>query len=259
MRASRPAWSTSWRRDPLTAAGRSRVGLTIGIVTNNNDPDNLGRVKVKLPILDDKLESAWARVITPASGTSTGIFFVPEINDEVLVGFEHADMRHPVVIGGLWNGKNKPPVTSAVAVKIAKVQTWVIKTRTGNTLQFFDGMAAGPGEDRRHPRQPEEQGDDRGHAGRDRRRPDRAASSPSSAARPASRSTRWATSRSTGTNITLKAKQKIVIDAGLMLEAKAATQAKFECSGQGLSVSPVITSLKGAAQAQIQAPMVKVN
>ena len=79
-----------------------RIGLTIGIVTNNKDPDGLGRVRVKFPALSDQEESWWARVVTPGGGSNAGLMFMPQIDDEVLVGFEHGDLRRPFVLGGLW-------------------------------------------------------------------------------------------------------------------------------------------------------------
>jgi phage protein D/phage baseplate assembly protein gpV len=84
--------------------------LIIGVVTNNNDPDGMGRVRVKYPALGDNMEGAWARVATLNAGDGRGIFMIPEVNDEVVVGFEHGDPRRPFVLGSLYTGKAKPPV-----------------------------------------------------------------------------------------------------------------------------------------------------
>jgi phage protein D/phage baseplate assembly protein gpV len=88
--------------------------LVIGIVTNNiekqNDTEtNGGRVKVKYPGLGDAIESGWARVATPHAGKDRGMFFLPQVDDEVVVAFEHGDTRRPIVIGSLYNGRDKPP------------------------------------------------------------------------------------------------------------------------------------------------------
>jgi len=100
-------------------------GVTIGLVTNNdNDPDKLGRVKVKFPYLSDELESDWARVASIGGGPERGILFMPEVGDEVLVAFEHGDLRRPYVLGGLWNGKDKLP--EGELVKSGKVIERVI-------------------------------------------------------------------------------------------------------------------------------------
>ena len=84
-------------------------GVVIGIVTNNQDPDKLGRVKVQFPWLSNEDESFWARIASPMAGDKRGIYFLPEVDDEVLVVFEHGDMRFPYVIGALWNGQDSPP------------------------------------------------------------------------------------------------------------------------------------------------------
>ena len=84
-----------------------QLGLTIGIVTNNKDPDGVGRVRVKFPALSDQEESWWARVVTPGGGSNAGLMFMPQIDDEVLVGFEHGDLRRPFVLGGAV-GRRRP-------------------------------------------------------------------------------------------------------------------------------------------------------
>jgi uncharacterized protein involved in type VI secretion and phage assembly len=87
-------------------------GLVIGIVTNNNDPDQMGRVKVKFPALPNSssgaLESTWARIAVLGAGNARGTFMTPQVNEEVLVGFENGDSRRPLVIGSLYNGRDKP-------------------------------------------------------------------------------------------------------------------------------------------------------
>ena len=75
--------------------------MTIGIVTNNKDPDGLGRVKASLPWMADQVETDWARVVTPMAGSGRGLYFLPEVNDEVLVAFEHGNPDTPYVLGGL--------------------------------------------------------------------------------------------------------------------------------------------------------------
>jgi phage protein D len=86
----------------------SGSGLVVGLVTNINDPESLGRVRVKFPTLGDNIEGIWARVALPGAGDKAGMSFMPQLNDEVVVGFEHGDTRRPVVLGFLHNGKDKP-------------------------------------------------------------------------------------------------------------------------------------------------------
>ncbi len=90
-------------------AGRSMSGVVVGIVTDNKDPDGVGRVRLAFPWLDAKHQSGWARVAYPGGGKDRGITFLPEVNDEVLVGFHHGDPDKPMVMGGLYNGKDKFP------------------------------------------------------------------------------------------------------------------------------------------------------
>jgi uncharacterized protein involved in type VI secretion and phage assembly len=86
----------------------SAAGLVVGLVTNIQDPEALGRVRVKFPALGDSIEGIWARVALPGAGPDAGMSFVPQIDDEVVVGFEHGDTRRPVVLGFLHNGQDKP-------------------------------------------------------------------------------------------------------------------------------------------------------
>ncbi len=119
-----------------------RTGLVIGIVTDNNDDQNLGRVKVKFPWLSDKHGSDWARVVVPGGGQDRGMQFLPEVNDEVLVGFEHGDINFPFVLGGLWNGKAAPPGKTADVIASGKVNKRIIKSRTGHIITLDDSEDA---------------------------------------------------------------------------------------------------------------------
>lgn len=82
--------------------------LAIGIVTDNKDPDKIGRVKVRYPLLNDEVESGWARIAWGAASKERGVVALPHVNDEVAVGFEHGDVRRPVILGALFNGVDKP-------------------------------------------------------------------------------------------------------------------------------------------------------
>jgi len=117
-------------------------GVVTAIVTNNADPQDQGRVKLKYPWLANDVESDWARVIGAGAGNERGFYVLPEVNDEVLVAFEHGDFNHPLVLGGLWNGVDKPVVPGSEAVKDGKVRTRAFKTRSGHTLTFVDESQA---------------------------------------------------------------------------------------------------------------------
>jgi uncharacterized protein involved in type VI secretion and phage assembly len=115
------------------ATGRA-PGVVVGLVTNTKDPETLGRIKVKFPWLSDTDESEWARVASPMAGKERGFFFPPEVNDEVLIAFDHDDVNYPYVMGYLWNGKDKPPETNSDG----KNDLRLIKSRSGHLIQLND-------------------------------------------------------------------------------------------------------------------------
>lgn len=110
------------------------TGVAVGVVTNNQDPDSLGRVKVKFPWLSDEDESQWARIAAPMAGNDRGTYFLPEVDDEVLAVFEHGDMRFPYIIGALWNGKDAPPAKN----DDGKNNLRLIKSRSGHLIKLND-------------------------------------------------------------------------------------------------------------------------
>ena len=120
-----------------SAGGRSAQSApktSIGVVTNNNDPEGRGRVKIRFPHLDDQVESYWARVTTPMSGKEWGIQFIPEVGDEVLVTFLGGDIQMPVIIGSLHNGEDKPPLKP----DDGKNNLRIIRSRSGHEIVFDD-------------------------------------------------------------------------------------------------------------------------
>jgi uncharacterized protein involved in type VI secretion and phage assembly len=121
-----------------SSAGEQRgwTGLVIGVVTNNDDQEKLGRVRVKFPTLSADDESAWARIATPGGGKERGMEWIPEVDDEVLVGFELNDHTRPVVLGGLWNRTDAVPSTDAVAG--GKVNQRLLVSRKDSRLLFND-------------------------------------------------------------------------------------------------------------------------
>ena len=107
--------------------------MVVGIVTDNADPENLGRVKVKYPWLAADAVSSWARLAAPGAGKDYGIAWLPQVDDEVLVAFAHGDVGEPYVLGGLWNGIDKPP-TANVKFDAGKVSHAVMKSRKGHEI-----------------------------------------------------------------------------------------------------------------------------
>lgn len=119
------------------APRRQAVTLAVGIVSNNDDPEHLGRVKVAFPALSEEHDSAWARVAAPMAGPDRGLFFVPEMDDEVLVAFVGGDVDNPIVIGSLWNGNDAPPANGRV-VSGQGVDRRIFRTRAGHEVLFDD-------------------------------------------------------------------------------------------------------------------------
>lgn len=109
-------------------------GVVVGIVTNNQDPDELHRVKVRFPWLSNEEESNWARVAAAMAGNGRGTYFLPEVDDEVLVAFEHGSVDYPIVLGSLWNGKDRAPESNADGENNHRA----IHSRSGHVIRLND-------------------------------------------------------------------------------------------------------------------------
>jgi phage baseplate assembly protein gpV len=115
-------------------------GVVVGIVTNNKDTDKgQYRVKVRFPWLPNggeqqSEESDWCRIASMMAGNERGMYMLPEVGDEVLVAFEHGEIARPVVVGMLWNGKDKEVAHN----KNGKNHVRMIRSRAGHVLEFYD-------------------------------------------------------------------------------------------------------------------------
>ena len=114
-------------------------GVAVGVVTDNQDPEGLGRVKVRFPWLAEDSESTWSKIATFMAGTERGAVFLPEVDDEVLVAFEHGDINFPYVIGALWNTQDTPPEANADGSNNIRL----IRSRSGHELVFNDDDEGG--------------------------------------------------------------------------------------------------------------------
>jgi uncharacterized protein involved in type VI secretion and phage assembly len=110
-------------------------GIAIALVTQNKDPENLCRVKVCYPWHEKPSESYWARLAMPMAGDDRGFVLIPEVGDEVVVGFEREDLRFPYILGALWNGQDSPPVANTDGENDKRI----LKSRKKHYLLFDDG------------------------------------------------------------------------------------------------------------------------
>jgi len=122
---------------PAASLPATHFGLVVGVVTNIGSGEDIGKLRVKFPGLDADLVSAWGRFVAPsAGGSGRGLVMLPEIGDEVLVGFEEGDMHRPVIIGGLYAGDDKK---SAWPVEGSSVTDRRYTSLNGHVVMLQDG------------------------------------------------------------------------------------------------------------------------
>jgi uncharacterized protein involved in type VI secretion and phage assembly len=140
---------------------KERSGVYPAIVVDNVDPANSGRVRVRLPqvlVAGESGHEVWARMATLMAGADRGTWFMPDVDDEVLIAFEQSDLNRPYVLGGLWNSASPPPekmdlnnnkklVRSRNGVQITLDdqggrESIIIETPGGQKLTLEDGPGA---------------------------------------------------------------------------------------------------------------------
>ncbi|MET7934174.1 phage baseplate assembly protein V [Streptomyces sp. NPDC005322] len=121
------------RGTPRARSTDKRYYGVVEALVVENEGDDEGQVKVKFPWFDDTTVTDWIRVSQLYAGNGYGSVFVPEKGDEVLVAFVHGDMRYPIVLGGLYNGEDKPP-TARTEGRDQKM----IRTRHGHEVLLDD-------------------------------------------------------------------------------------------------------------------------
>jgi phage baseplate assembly protein V len=114
------------------SADQRYFGVVVALITDNVDPEGQGRVKLTFPWFSGTMTSEWCRVAQPYAGNGYGFYWVPEVDDEVVVSFIHGDMRQPIVVGGLYNGVDKPPFSKNGQ------DPKVIQTRAGHRILLED-------------------------------------------------------------------------------------------------------------------------
>lgn len=113
----------------------ARIGVTLATVTNIKDPQNLGRVLCKFITKNtEALELDWAYVMTPFGGKESGFYFMPNVEDMVLVAFEDGDIHRPYIIGSLWGKLVEPPQK----ITDGKNESYLIKTPNQSIIELGD-------------------------------------------------------------------------------------------------------------------------
>ena len=108
--------------------------ISYGIVSNVDDPANLGRVKVRIDAFGEGFETDWARSLTQIAASNGGFYSIPRKDEIVLVLFIGDNLNNPLVLGSVWSDLIKPPGTS----QDAKDGTLIYKSRTGHIMIFDD-------------------------------------------------------------------------------------------------------------------------
>ncbi|MEM8858096.1 MAG: VgrG-related protein [Chloroflexota bacterium] len=110
-------------------------GAVIGIVTNNEDPENWGRIKVAFPWVNEEIESDWLRVMGIGAGENRGMCHIPQVDDEVVVTFDQGEFGRGFVLGGVWNGTTPLP-DGVEGSEIADIRIW--KSKNGHQILICD-------------------------------------------------------------------------------------------------------------------------
>jgi uncharacterized protein involved in type VI secretion and phage assembly len=119
----------------LDGGAHRYFGLYPAVVTDLVDQDNLGRIEVKFPWLGEAGGDvrAWATLLTPYADDDQGFEMLPEVDSQVVVGFEAGDLRRPYIVGACWNGQASLPQSPEQANNKR-----LIKSRAGSLLEFDD-------------------------------------------------------------------------------------------------------------------------
>lgn len=120
--------------DPSPNQQQKYYGVAVAIVRDNVDPEKRGRVRLHYPWFSDTHLSGWTRCLTPMAGNGRGMYFLPDTGDEVLVAFNHGNVEKPIVLGSLWNGVRRPPLS----MPDTNNRVRMIKTEAGHTIRFDD-------------------------------------------------------------------------------------------------------------------------
>jgi hypothetical protein len=138
-RQDRSLFALSSGRGSVEVGHPTIIGLVPAVVSVNEDPEKLGRVQVVFPWLGETYQSAWARTVQTGASMAYGGMWLPEVGDEVLVGFDRGDIDHPFVIGNLYSALHRPDPSPQVDGLVAS--RWLM-SRMHHKIQFDDGPSA---------------------------------------------------------------------------------------------------------------------
>lgn len=118
-------------------AGPRWYGLYPAIVRELTDPEQRGRIRVSFPMFGQAEVSAWATLLAPCADDEHGFEVLPEVDSQVVVGFEAGDPTRPYIVGACWNGQRALPEPARATNHL---RTW--RSRSGSQLQFDDTPGA---------------------------------------------------------------------------------------------------------------------
>ncbi|MFD0412783.1 VgrG-related protein [Streptomyces sp. NPDC127108] len=232
----------------LTSGGTDSAprlpGVANAVVTDVDVKDEQARVKLKFPWLDDTYVSDWTRCVQLGGKRGGGIFPL-DVGDEVLVGFDRGALDHPFVIGGLYNGRNKPTRDSAPLYSGARNQAsrHSISDRTGNRLDLLSQRVGS------HRGVRISTGDGKLKVNLDRAKTEITVDSKGSVTIKGSRSV----SVQAGTDLSLSAKRNVSIKSGGLLNIRAASAVNVNAGGGGFSVNTSFLNVRATGLATVSA------
>jgi uncharacterized protein involved in type VI secretion and phage assembly len=122
--------------DQLEGSRQRIAGVVLAEVTDIDDPQRLGRVKVRFAWLSQQVESAWAQVATAWAGSNRGSYLLPEVGDEAVVAFRHGSLQHPYILGFLWSETAQPPEATPLNDRRE------LRSRSGHRVVFSDAAGS---------------------------------------------------------------------------------------------------------------------
>jgi uncharacterized protein involved in type VI secretion and phage assembly len=239
---------------PDRQAGFEMTHLTTGVVTEVKNEKAKGTVRVRFSAAGDTMVSAWARVLSLGGGADRGAVFHPEVNDEVLIGFERGDSRHPVVLGGLFSAKAAFAADDSLTDQEGKVTYRRVTSRMGHVIELGDGLTP----DKQHLLLRTKSGHEL-RLGEDKFTLAMKENKPISITSGQAKFEIDAQGNVTieGLKVTVKATQDVAIEATSTASLKGTTSTSVE--GQQVEVKGTLTTVEGQGQLSLKGGMVMVN